>query len=213
MDDCPDELTTQSAPELASHFSGPHESLELSLVLDAVLRRYGYDFRNYSQASLTRRIEYFAQRYGFGCISELISHLIHDASFFAALLAELSIPVTECFRDPPFFNAVCEQIIPRLRTYPLIRIWHAGCATGEEVYSMAILFHETGLLRNSLIYATDFNNRALDAARAGVYTIEQLQKGEANYAQSNGKRSLMDYLAPTSQQGLFRVTDELRKNI
>lgn len=172
---------------------GELETIEIDLLLESIYRRYGYDFRAYARASIERRIRLFLSAAGCATVSEMIPQVLHDAAFFSRLLPYFSIPVTEMFRDPWVYLAVREQVVPLLRTWPHVKIWHAGCATGEEVYSLAIVLKEEGLYDRATIYATDFSGAALDQARAGTYEIDKLQEATRNYQQAGGKASLADY--------------------
>ena len=173
----------------------PHqiEALEISLLLEAIYQRYGYDFRNYAAASIQRRINGFLVSSGQPSISALIPAVIHDPSFFQHLLLGLSITVTEMFRDPPMFKSLRETVLPFLKSFPSFKIWHAGCATGQEAYSLSILLEEEGLNHRATIYATDFNDEALDVARKGIYEKEHIEQYSENYVQSGGKLSFADY--------------------
>jgi chemotaxis protein methyltransferase CheR len=169
------------------------EAIELDLLLEGIYQRYGFDFRNYGKAHAKRRILHRLAVSGFRSISELLHEVLHDESLFHILLQDLSINTTEMFRDPEFFLELRQQVIPVLKTYPFIKVWHAGCSTGEEVYSMAILLQEEGLLSRSQIYATDFNPVVLKAAREGIYPASQMKEYTRNYLNSGGKHSLSDY--------------------
>lgn len=169
------------------------ETIEFDLLLEAIHRRYGYDFRAYARASIERRIRLFLSAAGCASVGEMIPRVLHEPAFFSRLLPYFSIPVTEMFRDPWVYRAVREQVVPLLRTWPHVKVWHAGCATGEEVYSLAILLKEEGLYERATIYATDFSDGALDQARAGTYDIDKLQEATRNYQQAGGKTSLADY--------------------
>lgn len=169
------------------------ESIEVDLLLEAVFRAYGYDFRSYARATVDRRIRQFMSNAGCATVSELIPKVLHDAELFSKLARYFSIPVTEMFRDPFFYRAVREKVAPLLRTWPHVKIWHAGCATGEEVYSMAIVLKEAGLYERATFYATDFNDEALDQARAGIYETEKMQEATRNYQQAGGTQSFSDY--------------------
>lgn len=169
------------------------ETMEIELLLEAILRRRGYDFRDYAQASLRRRLHHRLAVVGANKLSELIPKVLHDEAFFDELLRDLSITVTEMFRDPHFFRALRATVMPLLRTYPYIKIWHAGCATGEEVYSLAIMLHEAGLLERSQIYATDFNNRSLEIAQRGLFALQDVEKYSKNYQEFGGSQSFADY--------------------
>lgn len=170
-----------------------NENLELTLLLEAIHQKYGYDFKNYSRASLKRRIHKRLEILDMRHISELLHGVIYHKEIFESLLLDLSINVTEMFRDPTLFKALREQVLPCLEALPFIRIWHAGCATGEEVYSMAILLKEAGLLARSRIYATDFNEVVLKKAKAGIYPISRVKAYTANYQKAGGTESFADY--------------------
>jgi len=169
------------------------EDIELELLLDAIFRRYGYDFRNYSRATITRRIKHFLAKSGHEKISEMTQTLLSDQSFFQNLLEEFSIAVTEMFRDPDVYACLRKFVIPFLRTYPFLKIWHAGCASGQEVYSLAILLLEEGLYDKTTIYATDFNEAVLEKARHGIYPIAEVKNYMDNYRLAGGALSLTDY--------------------
>ncbi|MCP4116416.1 MAG: protein-glutamate O-methyltransferase CheR [Desulfobacteraceae bacterium] len=169
-----------------------HE-IETNLLLEAILFCYGYDFRHWSRASLERRILHRVKSSGLASISEMIPKIIHDPDFFGLFLKDMSITVTEMFRDPHVFKKIRRQVCGQLKTYPRVNIWHAGCATGEEVYSMAILLEEEGLLKKTRIYATDFNNHSLEIAEKGIYPAEQMKLFTKNYLAAGGKASFADY--------------------
>ena len=187
------------------------DTIEMDLLLEGILRRYGYDFRHYAQASLKRRLRRSMQRADLEQTSQMIPMVLHDEEFFDALLRDLSITVTEMFRDPDFYQAVRRKVVPVLKTYPFIKIWHPGCATGEEVYSMAIVLQEEGFLQRSQIYATDFNTHSLKVAREGIYPLERMQKFAHNYEQSGGTASFSDYYE--ARYGAARLAEPLRRNI
>ena len=169
------------------------EQLEIQLLLEAVYRRYGFDFREYAPASLKRRL--WRRVYGehLQTISQLTDRLLHDPPAMERLLLDLSINVTAMFRDPTFYVALREQVVPLLRTYPFTRIWVAGCSTGEEVYSLAILLQEEGVYARTRIYATDINQSVLDTARAGVFPLDKMQQYTQNYIRAGGARSFSEY--------------------
>lgn len=169
------------------------DKIELNLFLEAIYQKYGYDFRNYSKASLKRRISMRQMMSKIPNMADMQHKVLHDKNFFHSLLSDLSVNVTEMFRDPDFYKTLRAAIIPILKTYPFIKIWHAGCSTGEEVYSMAILLKEEGILDRSLIYATDFNEIVLNRAREGVYPIDRLKEYTTNYQKAGGKESFSDY--------------------
>jgi chemotaxis protein methyltransferase CheR len=167
--------------------------LEVDLFLDAIFRRWGYDFRSYARASLNRRVAQRLSITGLNQISDMIPLVLHDQSFFESFLTDMSVSVTEMFRDPWVFKKISETVIPKLRTYSRINIWHAGCATGAEVYSMAILLHEEGLLDRCQIYATDYNNKSLSLAKKGIFPINLMKAYTKNYIEAGGKSSFSDY--------------------
>ncbi len=168
-------------------------SIEIDLLLEALYHAHGYDFRGYARASIDRRVRQFLSTTDCHTISELIPKLLYDQTFFGRLVRYFSIPVTEMFRDPFVYLAIRRQIIPLLRTWPHIKIWHAGCATGEEVYSLAILLKEEGLYERATIYATDFNDEALECAREGIYDISKLKEATRGYQTAGGNGSFGDY--------------------
>lgn len=185
--------------------------LEISLLLEAIYRKYGYDFREYSQAHIRRRIMNRIAVSGFEDISQIQSKVLNDETFASELLQDLSITVTEMFRDPAFYRSLRENVIPILRTYPFIKIWHAGCATGEEAYSMAILLQEEGLYDRTTIYATDFNQMALNRAKDGIFSNKMIKEYTTNYQLSGGKESFSSYY--TSNYDNVIMNQSLKKNI
>lgn len=187
------------------------EPIEIELLLEAVHRRYGHDFRDYGRAHLTRRIRHRMALAEVATVSELQGRLLRDPALFSDFLLDLSVNVTEFFRDPHFFRAVRTEVVPMLETYPSIRVWHAGCATGEEVYSMAILLEEEGLLERCQIYATDFNPTALDRARKGIFAIDRMREFTQNYQKSGGRASFADYY--TARYGSVIFDPALRRRI
>lgn len=170
-----------------------NEDIEIRLLLEAIYQKYGYDYRNYSKEHVRRRILYRLAMSNLNSISEMQHRILYDKSYFHMVLRDLSINVTEMFRDPSFYKAIREQVVPVLKTYPFIKVWHAGCATGEEVYSMAVLLKEEGLYDKSLIYATDINETVLKRAKEGIYSIENIKEYSYNYQKAGGKGSLSDY--------------------
>jgi len=169
------------------------ENIEINLLLEAVYQKYGYDFRNYARAHVKRRVMRRLAISDLQNISALIHEILYNQEVLDALLLDLSINVTEMFRDPLFYLTIRREIIPVLRTYPFLKIWHAGCATGEEVYSLAILLKEEGLYNRVQIYATDFNEVVLSKAKEGIYPVELIKEYIANYQKSGGVGSLADY--------------------
>lgn len=187
------------------------EDIQIALLVEAIHRRYGYDFRNYAQASLKRRIRNFAETSNYETISAMIPPLLHDASFGARLIFALSVTVSEMFRDPEFFKLLRKQVIPFLKTYPFVRIWHAGCSTGEEVYSLAMVLHEEDFYDRATIFATDFNDQALEKAREGIYPLEKMKEYTANYQRSGGTGSFAQYYR--TGYGAAILDAALKKNI
>ncbi|MBF0195062.1 MAG: protein-glutamate O-methyltransferase CheR [Magnetococcales bacterium] len=187
------------------------QDFEIRLLLESLRYRYDFDFSNYVQTSLKRRLLYAIKVSGIEHVSDAIPRVLHDEDFFQKLFYILSVTVTEFFRDPQFYKTVREQLTPLLDKFPIINVWHAGCATGEEVYSMAILLHEEGLSDRVRIYATDINNRSLSMAKEGVYNIDNLKDYSINYQKSGGKGSLSDYYI--AKYGLALIDPELKKNI
>ncbi len=167
--------------------------IELRMLVEAVYLKYNYDFRDYTGASQKRRVVAAMREMGCDTVSALQAKVMHEPNGFAQLLQYLTIPVTEMFRDPEYFLAVREQVVPFLRTYPSLKIWVAGCSTGEEVYSLAILLKEEGLLERSIIYATDINPESLEAARRGVFPLERMRLYTENYQKAGGKQAFSDY--------------------
>ncbi|MGB8645999.1 MAG: protein-glutamate O-methyltransferase CheR [Anaerolineae bacterium] len=169
------------------------ERVEIDLLLDTIHKRYGYDFGHYARASLHRRILHARSKLGYAHVADLIPAILRDESVGRALIAEFSITVTEMFRDPDFYRAVRLQVIPYLTTYPFFRAWVAGCATGEEVYSLAILLKEEGVYERAKIFATDFNDAALKRAQDGIYPLKDIQQYTLNYQKAGGRQSFADY--------------------
>ncbi len=185
--------------------------LETELLLEAIFQRYGYDFRHYAPASLARRIQIQLRRQKAQHISQLIPVLLHDSKAFDHFLLDMSITVTDMFRNPLFFKELRETIIPRLKTWPYVKIWCAGCATGEEVYSLAILLQEEGFYDRCQIYATDYNKRSLVIAKDGIYPLNKIKNYTANYNNSGPKASFADYYH--AKYDSAKMNDNLKKNI
>jgi chemotaxis protein methyltransferase CheR len=169
------------------------EAIEIALLLEAVYRRYGFDFREYAPASLKRRLWRRVLGEGLNSISQLQDRLLHEPACMERLLLDLSINVTAMFRDPSCYLAIREQVAPLLRTYPFTRIWAAGCSTGEEVYSLAITLQEEGLGGRYRIYATDINEAVLEQARSGVFPLDKMQQYTQNYIKAGGRRAFSEY--------------------
>jgi len=185
--------------------------LEISLLLEAIYQKYGYDFRQYSKAHILRRIRNRMAMSGLEDVSQIQSKVLKDETFAHDLLQDLSITVTEMFRDKDFYKSLRENVIPILKTYPFIKIWHAGCATGEEAYSMAIILQEEGLYDRATIYATDFNQHALNKAKEGIFSNALIKEYTLNYQLSGGKESFSGYY--TSNYGNIIMNQSLKKNI
>lgn len=169
------------------------EDTELELLLEALYRRYQYDFRGYSRASLKRRLKQALTALDCENLTVLQERLFHQPDFLARLLDYLTVPTTELFRDPAYFLALRREVVPWLRTFPSLKVWVAGCSTGEELYSLAVLLEEEGLLDKTILYATDINPRSLEAARRGIYRAEALRQAGENYRLAGGAASLADY--------------------
>jgi len=177
--------------------------IELRMLVEAVYLKYNYDFRDYTGASQKRRVLVAMREMECDTVSALQAKVLHEPNGFAQLLQYLTIPVSEMFRDPEYFLAIREQVVPLLKTYPSLKIWIAGCSTGEEVYSMAILLKEEGLLERSIIYATDINPKSLEAARRGVFQLERMRLFTENYQKSGGKAAFSDYYTAAYGGALF----------
>ncbi|TML05143.1 MAG: protein-glutamate O-methyltransferase CheR [Actinobacteria bacterium] len=169
------------------------DEIELALLLEGVYRRYGFDFREYAPASLRRRVWRRVHAEGLTTISALQERLLHDPACMERLLLDLSINVTAMFRDPTFYVAFREKVVPLLRTYPFTRLWVAGCSTGEEVYSLAILLQEEDVYERTRIYATDINESVLDRARAAVFPLDKMREYTQNYIKAGGARAFSEY--------------------
>ena len=177
--------------------------IELRMLVEAVYLKYNYDFRDYTGASQKRRVLVALREMECATVSELQAKVLHQPEAFARLLQYLTIPVTEMFRDPEYHAALRSQVVPHLSTYPSLKLWVAGCSTGEEVYSLAILLHEEGLLERSIIYATDINPKSLETARRGVYPIDRMRLYTENYQKSGGKAAFSDYYTAAYGGALF----------
>ncbi len=169
------------------------EAIEIELFLEGVRRRYGYDFRDYAKASLRRRIRKVMAAEGLATVTSLQDRVLRDPAALERFMLAVSIHVTAMFRDPSFFLAFRSEVVPLLRTYPSIRIWHAGCSTGEEVYSLAIVLEEEGLYNRSRIYATDINDVVLKRAKAGIFPLSEMQDYTRNYLAAGGNREFSTY--------------------
>jgi chemotaxis protein methyltransferase CheR len=206
-------LTADSPPpyRATDPTADPLQDLEIRLLLQGVYERYGYDFRDYALASRRRRIRQCLRDENLPTVSALQARVLHDPVAMERLVSAFSVSVTSLFRYPRFYRAFRERAVPMLRTYPVVRIWHAGCATGEEVYSMAVLLQEEGLYERSRIYATDISAAALRQAGTGAVPVGTLREGAAGYALSGGRKRLSDYYKMHGARAVFDPA--LRRNV
>lgn len=191
--------------------NGGLEELEIELLLEGIYRQYGCDFRNYSFSSIQRRIWHRIKTEKLESITALLNRVLHDPLMMEKLYLDFSINVTEMFRDPTFFRSIRQKVLPQLRDLPSIRIWHAGCSTGEEAFSMAILLHEEGLLDKTRIYATDMNNQVLKQAKKGCFPLQKMKGYTSNYVHSDGINDFSEYYFVWENQAVFNPA--LSKNI
>lgn len=187
------------------------QNIETEALLNAIYQRYGYDFRDYNKAHVKRRILHRVAHTGLKSISQLMHKVLHEDHFFDLILRDLSINVTEMYRDPSFYAVMRKEVVPILKTYPYLKVWHAGCATGEEVYSFAILLKEEGLYDRTQLYATDFNPLVLDTAKKGIYPINRIKDYTTNYQMSGGINSFSDYYVARYDSVI--LDQSLKKNI
>lgn len=187
------------------------EDIEIRLLLEALHQRYHYDFRHYAQASVRRRLRQARQQLGFATFSAMQEALLHDAAMLPRLLGYLTVQVSEMFRDPSYFRAIREKVVPHLRTYPSLKVWIAGCSGGEELYSYAILFREEGLEERTLFYATDISQDALETAGRGIYALDRIARFTENHRASGGRSSLSDYY--TTAYGAAAFDKSLRERV
>jgi chemotaxis protein methyltransferase CheR len=180
--------------------------IELHLLLEAVYQRYQHDFRHYSTASLRRRIEQAMAHYGAATVSQLQDRVLREPDLFADMLQYFTVQVSEMFRDPSYFLALRQKVVPMLATYPYVKVWVAGCSTGEEAWSIAIVLREEGLLERTLVYATDINPRALATAQAGIYRLDRVAQFSASYLAAGGKESLSHYYTAAYGNAIFDKT-------
>lgn len=185
---------------------GAVEDLELRLLLEGIYQRYGYDFREYARSSVRRRVWRRVTEEGLATISGLQERLLHDPACMDRLLLDLSVSVTSMFRDPSFFLALRQSVIPVLRTYPFIRVWNAGCSSGEETLSLSILMHEEGLGDRIRIYATDINPDVLERSRRGVFPLDRMREYTENYISSGGREVFSDYYKAAGDTAQFSPT-------
>jgi chemotaxis protein methyltransferase CheR len=182
---------------------GREFEIEFGLLIEAIYRLYHYDFREYASASLRRRLRAAMTRFDCRTLSQLQDRVMHDPAVFRPLLDFLTVQVSEMFRDPGYFRALREQVVPMLRTYPSLKVWVAGCSSGEEAYSLAILLEEEGLLEKTILYATDINPQTLQVAAAGVYDLSRIAGFTANHHKSGARSSLSDYYTAAYGRAVF----------
>lgn len=187
------------------------DAVERHLLLEGLFLKYGYDFRQYSESSLNRRLTWIMTQFKCDDLMDLLKKSLRSEEFFFSILQHFTIGTTEFFRDPSFFRALKEQVFPVLKTYPSLKIWIAGCSTGEEVVSLAVLLEEEGLLNNTTIYATDINEAALKKAKSGIYDLATIHTFTKNYAAAGGVKSPSEYYS--SDYGLVRLNPKLLKNV
>jgi chemotaxis protein methyltransferase CheR len=197
--------------EMMAMHAQDENDVELDVLLEAIYRTYHHDFRNYARASLHRGVARAKSSLGSPTITHMLDRIVHDSGAFTDLLRYMTIQVSDFFRDPEYFRFLREKVIPHLATYPSLRIWVAGCGTGEEAYSIAILLHEEGLLGRSLIYATDIDAESLQTAEAGMYDIGRVRGFSENYFRAGGRASLSDYY--TTAQSSVAFSSMLRKHV
>ena len=185
--------------------------IEIRLLIEAIYLKYSYDFRNYSGASVKRRVLHALRQFECRTVTALQERVLHDPGMFMQLLQYLTIPVSEMFRDPGHFLALRQEVVPLLRTWPSIKVWIAGCSTGEEVYSMAILLREEGLLERTILYATDINPRSLEKAKQGIYPMGNMQGYAENYRKAGGRGDFADYY--NAAYGSAIMDSSLRENV
>ena len=177
--------------------------LEIRMLLEALYQRYQHDFRDYAVTSMRRRVQQAMQHFGCDTVAALQHRLLHDADAFGESLRFFTVQLSELFRDPGYFLALRQEVVPVLQTYPSIKVWVAGCSSGEELWSLAILFDEEGLLERTVFYATDINPEALRTAEAGIYPLERIAQYSANYREAGGRRSLSDYYVTAYDAAAF----------
>jgi chemotaxis protein methyltransferase CheR len=187
------------------------EDIEIGLLLDGVFRQYGYDFRDYAMSSLRRRVRNLVREEGLATVSGLQERVLHDTGSLQRFLLALSVNVTSMFRDPGFYKLLRDRVVPVLRTYPKVRIWHAGCSTGEEAYSFAIVLEEEGIYDRCQIFATDMNEAVLQKAAAGELPLRGMRENTANYIRSGGRRAFASFYTAVDDRALLHPS--LRRNI
>lgn len=184
---------------------------EVEILLNDMLDVYGYDFNDYSKASLKRRIDRLFTLDKFPSFAEFRYRIKNNEAYLKRFVEEITVNVTEMFRDPSFYNTLRNEVLPIMATYPLIRVWHAGCSTGEEVYSMAILLQESGLLKKSLLYATDINPEVLERAKEGIFPLSQMKQYSENYLAAGGNKEFSSYY--TSRYDRAKFDKQLSKKM
>lgn len=202
-----DQAQQPAIPDEQEHL----EDVEIRLLLEAIYHMYGYDFRSYSKASIRRRVLHRLNLSGLPTIMSMVEKVLRDRAFFVSLLNDLTVNVTEMYRDPPFYKRFRDEVVPVLKTFPFIKIWHAGCSTGEEIYSMAILLEEEGLYERTMMYATDIDKNVLAVAKKGIYSISAIRQYGDNYQRAGGKGSLSDYYT-CKYEGVI-IDQRLKRNI
>lgn len=212
----PADTDDRDDPPLAAPAAGARdalalESIEVDLFVEALFRRYGYDFRDYGKASLTRRVRNLATGFGVPTISDLTTRMLHAPGQLPDIIAGLSVPVSEFFRDPHVFLALKERVFPLLASYPEINIWQAGCAHGEEVYSLAILLTEAGLYERTRIFATDISKAALNRAAEGIFPLQEAREAARRYRAAGGAASFSDYFH--ARYDLMKLDQKLTANV
>lgn len=184
---------------------------EMELLISDILSIYGYDFTDYSKASLKRRLNRIYTLDKFPSFAEFRYRIKNDAAYFSRFVEEITVNVTEMFRDPSFYKTLKDEVLPILATKPFIRIWHAGCSTGEEVYSMAIMLEEANLLQKSLLYATDLNPSVLERLKKGIFPLSQMKQYSENYILSGGRKEFSKYY--TAKYDLAKFDENLKKKM
>lgn len=187
------------------------EDREIELLINEIFEYHGYDFSGYSRASFKRRIDRLIPLDGFASFHDFLSRVRTDEAYFKRMVEEITVNVTEMFRDPAFYKVLRTEILPTLAPKPFLRIWHAGCSTGEEVYSMAIMLQEANLLHKTLLYATDINPQVLEAAKKGIFPLRMMKEYSENYLESGGKQDFSKYYI--ANYGLAKFSDDLSKQM
>lgn len=188
-----------------------NHKIEVELLIEALFRRFNYDFRHYARTSVDRRLQHAMSRFHCPTVSHIQARLLNEKSFLQELIDVLTVPTTEMFRDPSYFASLRTNVLPILKTYPSIRVWIAGTSTGEELVSIAILLKEEGLLERSTIYATDINQNSLEHAQRGIYDTDTIQKATYNYREAGGRGSISDFISVA--YGSAKVDPTLYKNV